>query len=119
MRIPVAVLAGLIVALAGVLLGAWWAPFFVGAAFGLMVRRTLLAVPLGAACGLVAWLAPLLGQEVRYGLVPSANSLAAIMGFDHQGGIPVVLTLVVGLLLGLSGAWLASAARVLVLPEPR
>lgn len=119
MKLLVAVLSGLIVALAGVLLGAWWAPFLVGAAIGLMIRRALLAVPLGAACGLLAWLAPLLGQQVRYGLAPSADSLAAIMGFDHQGGIPVVLTLVVGLLLGLCGAWLASAVRLFVLPAPR
>jgi hypothetical protein len=38
------------------------------------------------------------------------------MGFGHQGAIPVVLTCVVGLLLGLTGAWLGSAARSLAYP---
>jgi hypothetical protein len=35
------------------------------------------------------------------------------MGFDHQAAVPVVLTLLVGTLLGLTGAWLASAIRSL------
>ncbi len=114
-----AVVVGLIVALAGMLLGAWWTPFLVGAAFGLTVRRTLIALPLGAACGLVAWVLPLGVQQVRYGLGATTDALAAIMGFTHAGAVPVVLSLLVGVLLGLCGAWLASAARGLIRPQPR
>jgi hypothetical protein len=33
------------------------------------------------------------------------------MGFGRQGLIPIVLTLLVGALLGLTGAWLATAVR--------
>jgi len=110
-RIAVLVLTGVIVALLGVLLGAWWTPFFVGAAFGLVLQRPLVAIPLGAFSGLFAWLVPLAGLEVRYGIGPTTVSLAEIMGFDHQGSLPVSLTLLVGMLLGLSGAWLASAVR--------
>jgi hypothetical protein len=118
-RIAVLVLTGVIVALVGVLLGAWWAPFFVGAALGLIIRRPAVAIPLGAVSGLVAWLLPLAGAELRYGLGPTAVSLAEIMGFDHQGSLPVVLTLLVGALLGLTGAWLACAAWMVVRPQPR
>jgi hypothetical protein len=113
------VLAGLIIALAGVLLGAWWAPFTIGVAFGLTVPRARVAVPVGAACGLVAWLLPLGAQEFRYGLGPSAQSLAAIMGFGHAGAMPVILTLLVGTLLGLAGAWLAGAGRQVFWPQAR
>lgn len=119
MRTLLIVVAGLIVALAGVMLGAWWAPFLVGAAFGLSVPRLRLALPLGTACGLVAWLLPLALQQVRYGIGASADALAAIMGFGHAGAVPVVLSLLVGALLGLSGAWLAGAARLLVRPAAR
>lgn len=111
-RTLIIVVIGLIVALAGVLLGAWWAPFVVGAAFGLIIGRARWAVPLGAAAGLLAWLGPLAADQIRYGVGPSANSLAAIMGFDHQGAVPVILTLLVGTLLGLTGAWLAGGARL-------
>ncbi|HUY72945.1 MAG TPA: hypothetical protein VMW11_00370 [Candidatus Dormibacteraeota bacterium] len=91
--------------------GAWWAPFVAGVAIGAAGGRARVAIPLGAAVGLLAWSAPLVFDQVRYGLGPAASSLAAIMGFGHQGAIPLVLTLLVGTLLGLTGAWLGSVAR--------
>jgi hypothetical protein len=118
MRLYVALLLAALAVLAGVLLGWWWAPFVVGLAFGAQERRSRIAVPAGAVIGLVSWLIPLAVGHERYGLGPTAQSLAAIMGFGRQGTIPVVLTLLVGTLLGLTGAWLASAARSMV-PQPR
>lgn len=91
--------------------GLWWWTFIVGLAIGTLTGRARFTIPLGAVVGLLAWGAPLLYDQVRYGLGPASSSLAAIMGFGHQGAIPVVLTLLVGTLLGLTGAWLGSAAR--------
>ena len=108
-----------ILANVGVLLGAWWAPFVLGFAFGIIVPRARFAIPEGALIGLVGWLIPLVSLESRFGLGPTAASLAAIMGFGHQSAIPVILTLVVGLLLGLTGAWLGSAGRTMVPSPPR
>lgn len=108
--------AAALIAAAGVFLGAWWLPFLAGAALGAVVARARWAVPMGAACGLFAWLVPLAVDQVRYGLGSSADALAAIMGFGHAGAVPVVLTLLVGSLLGLTGAWLASGARLLIAP---
>jgi hypothetical protein len=105
-----------ILAYVAVTLGAWWAPFLFGLMFGIIQPRARIAVPFGALIGLVAWLIPLISSDSRYGLGRTAESLAAIMGFGHQGAIPVVLTLVVGLLLGLTGAWLGSAGRTVVQP---
>lgn len=113
MRLYGMLLLGALVALAGVLLGLWWAPFVVGLALGAAVRRARIALAGGAGIGLLAWLVPLAVAHVRYGLGPTATSLAAIMGFGHQAAVPVVLTLLVGTLLGLTGAWLASAIRSL------
>jgi hypothetical protein len=114
-RLYGSVLLATLLALAGVLLGVWWAPFVVGLALGAVVRRARVAIPAGAAIGLLAWLIPLAVTHERYGLGPTAQSLAAIMGFDHQAGVPVVLTLLVGTLLGLTGAWLACAIRSLTI----
>jgi hypothetical protein len=111
MRTALLVLTAFVIGLGGVLLGYWWAPFVAGAFVGLVARRGRLAIPLGAVTGFVAWLVPLAAIQVRYGIGPTAGSLAAIMGFDHKSTLPVVLTLLVGTLLGLTGAWLASAAR--------
>ena len=109
------VVIAFLVALAAVVLGLWWAPFVCAVPIGLVVTRQRVALPLGALSGFIAWLLPLGALEVRYGLGPAASSLGAIMGFK-QGAIPVVLTLIVGALLGLTGAWVAGAARTLLRP---
>ena len=101
------------------LLGFWWVPFPVGLALGAVNLRARSAVPIGAGIGLLAWAIPLLVAHGRYGLGPTAQALAAIMGFGHQGLVPVVLTLLVGTLLGVSGAWLGSAARQVVAANAR
>ena len=111
MRVYVAMVLAAVLALAGVLLGLWWAPFVIGVAVGALDRRARVALPAGAAIGLVAWAIPLAAVHIQYGLGPTTQSLAAIMGFDHQRAVPVVVTLLVGTLLGATGAWLGGAAH--------
>ena len=119
MRTALLVLTAFVIGLGSVLLGYWWTPFVAGAFIGLVTRRGRLAIPLGAVTGFVAWLAPLAAIQVRYGIGPTAGSLAAIMGFGHLPAVPIVLTLVVGTLLGVTGAWLGSAGRGLVATSAR
>src|SRR5258708_36599084 len=111
MRQTAVLVAGVTVATAGVFLGAWWAPFPVGVAFGIVQGRGRTAIPLGALIGLLAWMMPLARMDVTYGIGPAAAAIAGIMGFDRPALIPIVLTLLAGALLGLTGAWLATAAR--------
>ena len=111
MRLVLTILFAGLVSVAGVLVGLWWAPFVVGLVVGAAHPRARIAVAVAGAVGLVAWLIPLAAIDRTYGLGPSAQSIAAIMGFGHQVAVPVTLTLVVGLLLGLTGAWLGSAGR--------
>jgi hypothetical protein len=113
-KVLAALIVGGLLAVAGVQLGAWWAPFAVGIAFGVVEPRARFAIPGGALIGLAGWALPLAAAQVRFGLGPTAQSLATIMGFGHQSAIPIALTCVVGLLLGLAGAWLGSAGRSLV-----
>jgi hypothetical protein len=118
--LPWFVIALIAVALSlnGLLLGMWWMPFIAGLLVGVTVRRARVAIPMGGLVGLIGWGVPLVAEQVRYGLGPTASSLAAIMGFT-QPAIPVILTCLVGLLLGLTGAWLASAVRSLAMPTTR
>jgi len=113
-KVTATVVFALIVSVAGVLAGAWWAPFIAGLVIGAVQPRARFAVPAGAVVGLLGWALPLGAIQVQYGAGPAASSLAAIMGFGHQAAIPVVLTLMVGLLLGATGAWLGSASRTLI-----
>jgi hypothetical protein len=116
MKVVATVFLAAIVSVAGVLVAAWWAPFVAGLVIGVVQPRARFAIPAGAAIGLLGWGLPLAVIQVQYGAGSAAASLAAIMGFGHQGAIPVILTLVVGLLLGLAGAWLGSAGRTVVQP---
>jgi hypothetical protein len=110
-------LLAILVSISAVLLGVWWAPFAIAIFVGIMERRARIVVPVGAILGFAAWTAPLASAHLQYGLRPTAESLAAIMGFS-QPAIPVALTCIVGLLLGLSGAWLGSAVRSLATGQP-
>ena len=118
MKVLATVTLALIISVAGVLAGAWWAPFVAGLLIGSIQPRARFAIPAGAVIGLLGWGLPLAAVQVQYSAGGAAQSLAAIMGFGHQAAIPIVLTLVVGLLLGLTGGWLGSAARSLVIPLP-
>ena len=51
MRLYVTLLLAALLALGGVLLGLWWAPFVVGLALGAVTQRARIAVPAGAAIG--------------------------------------------------------------------
>jgi hypothetical protein len=105
-----------VLAALGVDFGVWWTPFVAGIVIGITDPRARIALPTGAGIGLLMWGFPLASAHLKLGLGPAAESLAAIMGFGHQAAIPVILTCVVGLLLGLSGAWLGSAGRSLLQP---
>jgi hypothetical protein len=110
---------GVLVATIGMFAGLWWLTFPAGLLIGASGARARLAVPVGALAGLVAWGLPLAYVHVRYGMGPTAQSLAAIMGFNHQPAVPVILTCLVGVLLGSTGAWLSSAVLRMVVPAPR
>lgn len=113
MRLVVAALIiGAAVAVVAMMVGAWWATFVVGIGIGIAYPRARVAVPVGAAAGFLAWGLLLVADQLLYGLRPAAEGLGAIMG--REAAIPVILTCMVGLLLGLAGAWLGSAARSLV-----
>jgi len=112
-------LIGVAISLAGLLLGAWWLTFAAGLVIGAFIGRGRVAIPAGALAGLASWGFGLAILQVYFGLGTSARSLAAIMGFTGQPAIPLILTCVVGLLLGLTGAWLASSVRGLLVPATR
>jgi hypothetical protein len=112
-------LVGVAISLTGLLVGAWWVTFVAGLVVGTFLRPGRIAVPTGALVGLVGWGFGLAVLQLQFGIGPAASSLAAIMGFTNLAAIPLVLTCVVGVLLGLTGAWVASAGRVLVMPATR
>jgi hypothetical protein len=115
----IALVAGVAISLIGVLAGAWWRTFPASLLIGAAVAPARLALTAGALAGLLGWGLLLAAEPARYGLGPTAESLAASMGFTHEAPVPVVLRCLVGLLLGVSGAWLASTIRSLAVASTR
>jgi hypothetical protein len=113
----IVLLVGTAISLVGLLIGDWWLTFPAGLLVGVAITPVKLAVPTGALAGLLGWVLPLAADQARYGIGPAAGSLAAVMGYTGQSAVPLILTCMVGLLLGLTGAWLASAARLLLAPR--
>jgi hypothetical protein len=107
----VVLVAAAAICCAGVFFGAWWLTFLIGLGLGFALRARI-AIPAAALAGLLAWGALLAWEQWRYGLGPTAHSLAAIMGFTQLGpAVPVALTCLVGLVLGFTGAWAGVATR--------
>jgi hypothetical protein len=107
----------LVIALAacglGAYLGAWWVPFPVGMAAGLLGvtgwlgRGGMLAATAGAVLG---WALPLWAMALS-GLPVGATgrAIAALAGLPPHAGVAVTVTLVLAVLQVLAGAWLARA----------
>jgi hypothetical protein len=113
----VAVAAGVSVTWVGLAEGAWWLAFPVGLVIGGVLARAGEGLVAAAMAGMLGWLLPLEMLQTRYGLAPTIASLAAIVGVPpSQGFVAIVLTGVVGMLLGLTGAWLSSAVGSLAAP---
>lgn len=113
----VAVAAGVSVTWVGLAEGAWWLAFPVGLVIGGVLARAGEGLVAAALAGMLGWLLPLEMVQARYGLGSTIAGLAAILGAPpSQGFVAVVLTGVVGMLLGLTGAWLSSAVGSLGAP---
>ena len=110
-RFALVLVGGILLSLAGMFLGLWWVTFATGVAIGLALPKTWTALVAGAISGLVAWSEPLIEANAQYGLGPTSLSIAAIMGVNGAALIPIALTVVVGVLLGLAGSWLGAAIR--------
>jgi hypothetical protein len=118
-RFALVLVSGILVSLAGMFLGWWWMTFATGVAVGLALPKTWMALVAGSISGLVAWSEPLVEANAQYGLGPTSLSIAAILGAKGAALIPIALTVIVGVLLGLTGSWLGAAIRGVAIGRPR
>ncbi len=103
---------GIAVVWIGAAFGLWWITVLAGLAIGLIVPRGRGAFGASALAGLLGWALPLAVAAVGLPIGRAASVVAGIMGFGTaNGALVIVLTLLLGLLLCLSGAWIGVALR--------
>lgn len=118
-RVGTVAFAVLVVSAAN-LLGYWWVSLLLGLAYGLLfpyMRAILLAALIGA----LSWAVPIALMALHAPVWRTAEVLATMAGFGRSGAIVILsLTVALGSLLGVSGAWLGLALRnVLGFPTVR
>jgi hypothetical protein len=98
----------------GALVGAWFTPFLVGLATGLVVRwgwwRLRVTVPAVLVMTCAGWglaLAILAARGQAIG--PTARTIALVAGLGGTAALAIAITLAVSALQGLAGLWLGRA----------
>ena len=115
--LPLVVIVGIAVIWAGNVHGSWWITPLVGFVMGLFLIGAWTIVA-AALAGLLGWGLELAWQAITLPIGRAASVTAGIMGFGtRQGYVVIVVTLLLGLLLCLCGAWLGAALRRLVVPR--
>ena len=116
----IAVALGCVVAWVGNHFGAWYLTFAVTVLLGALFDRASVAMWGSLLTGLIGWGGPLLWQSFSSPIGPAASMTAGVMGFGASHGyLVLVLTIVIGVLLALSGGWLGSSGRSFMRPAAR
>lgn len=112
--VVLALLGAVLIVLAHVS-GLWWVAVAVGVVIGLVVRGAVGVVVTALAAGIVGWGAPLAWLAATQPVVSVASVMAGILGVGtSNSGLVIILTIVLGGVLCLCGAWVGSALRQLV-----
>ena len=92
--------------------GFWWVAFAAGIAIGFTLARHPRALLVGALAGALGWGLPLLWLATSQPVGKTAEVISGVLGTSRLGGFPAIaVTVLVGLLLGVTGSWLGAALR--------
>lgn len=108
----VAVLSGTALIWLGQILGFWWLALVIGLVLGFTIIPTKFALALALLSGGLGWGLPLLYRSTHLAIGNTAAVVASIVGIGSTNGwIIIVFTILLGMLLCLSAAWMGIALR--------
>lgn len=95
------------------LIGWWPITVLVGVFFALLFARKGKAISLSLLAGIIGWGLELVIMGLTHAVLPLAKLIGGILGVSGGAGaiIGILLPLIVGGLLALCGAWIASSIR--------
>ncbi len=100
-------------AVAGNARGLWWVTFVTGLMLGLLLRRARRALASGLASGALAWGVPLAWLSLSAPVGGMAIVVSGILGIRGSPWPAIALTVALGALLSVTGAWLGSALQAI------
>lgn len=96
--------------------GLWWFTLVVGILLGCLLPIKRIVFVLALIAGLCGWGIPLLLQSLQFPLGKLATIVASLSGIGgSRGWLIFVATILLGVLLCSSGAWVGSALRLIVI----
>lgn len=99
------------------LAGWWWLTPATGLLIGLILRSTGLSLLTSLCTGGLSWGLPLAVLAINAPVKSVASAVESVVGFSATGGIAIlVLTIVLGCVLSLTGTWVGLTSRRLVRP---
>lgn len=115
-RQPVASIISGLVSLAliwiGSPLGWWWLATCVGLALGILLRPAWLALVTAFVVSGLGWGLPLVRLAVSAPVGRVALAIESVIGLTSSGGVVIILiTILLGCLLGILGTWVGIAAK--------
>jgi hypothetical protein len=107
-------LAGVLLIVAGAVLGWWFMPFAAGVLAGLANRigrwRTRVALPAVAIVAALGWAVPIVWSELNgQPYVAVARVIAALLGLPANPAVGIAVTLIVAVVQAVAGYWLGRA----------
>lgn len=115
----VAAVIGLVVIGVANAFGLWWVTMLIGFLIGLLVRGALPGVIVAGLPAVLGWGLPLAWQALSVPIGRAADVVGGILGFGAgSGGATIIATLILALVLSLSGLWLGAALRRLFVLSP-
>jgi hypothetical protein len=92
----------------------WYISCVICFLLGLLVRKKGEATFASVMSSLAGWGLPLVWQSFENPVRPTARLVAQIMGFGPYGFLVILITLILGLLLGLAGLWVGRSLHNLL-----
>jgi hypothetical protein len=108
----IAVLIATVLIWLGQLLGYWWLALIIGLLLGIAVIPARFALLLAALSGGLGWSLPLFYRSTYLPIGNTASMVGSILGLGSTDGwIIILLTVLLGILLCLSAAWVGITLR--------
>lgn len=109
------VLVGIAVNWLALLVGWWWITPVIGLLIGLFLRPAGVGLPVALCAGGLGWGLPLLVLALNAPVTSVASAVESVAGLSATGGLAIlVLTIALGCILSIVGAWVGVAGRQVV-----